>query len=82
MKSFIVVILLAATMTFAAQKQPREVVPDLEHRIEQLPATVIDYDRNLLNENEKQVVGKLIDACRYMDDIFWRMVSEENPALR
>jgi hypothetical protein len=74
--------LIVAVSVFAAAAQPREVVPDLKKRVEQLPATVIDYDRTLLNDNEKQVVQKLIEASRYMDEIFWRMVSEKNPELR
>lgn len=82
MKAFLLGLFLVATATFAAQQPPREVVSDLQNRVKQLPATIIDYDRSLLNEKEKQVVAKLIEASRYMDDIFWRMVSEENPALR
>lgn len=58
------------------------VAPDLAARVAQLPRTVIDYDRSLLNENERQVVAKLIEASRYMDEIFWRQVSEQNPDLR
>jgi hypothetical protein len=81
-KAFIFALLLVSAATFAAEKQPREAVPDLKHRVERLPATIIDYDRSLLNEAEKEVVAKLIEASRYMDDIFWRMVSEENPSLR
>ena len=65
-----------------AANQSREVVPDIERRVAQLPPTVIDYERHLLTDKEKPVVGKLIDASRFMDEIFWRMVSEENPALR
>ena len=81
-KAFLFGLFLISAVTLATDKQPREVVADLQHRVEQLPATVIDYDRNLLNDKEKQVVAKLIEASRYMDDVFWRMVSEENPSLR
>ena len=48
----------------------------------QLPRTVIDYDRSLLNDNERQVVAKLIEASKQIDEIYWRQVSEENPAWR
>ena len=57
------------------------VLPDTPSRLSQLPRTVIDYDRSLLNENERQVVAKLIEASRYIDQIFWRQVSEENPGI-
>ncbi|HEX2120585.1 MAG TPA: peptidase, partial [Thermoanaerobaculia bacterium] len=55
---------------------------DTPQRLAQLPKTVIDYDRALLNENERQVVAKLIEASKHIDEIFWLQVSEENPELR
>lgn len=58
------------------------IAPDVAQRLKQLPRTVIDYDRSLLTENDRQVVAKLIDASRQIDEIFWRQVSEENPDLR
>lgn len=58
------------------------IAPDVAQRVKQLPRTVIDYDRSLLTENDRQVVAKLIDASRQIDEIFWRQVSEENPDLR
>ena len=58
------------------------VAPDTPGRLQQLPRTPIDYDRSLLNENEQRVVAKLIEVSRYIDEIFWRQVSEENPEYR
>src|SRR6185503_8255759 len=58
------------------------VAPDVEKRLAQLPRTVIDYDRSLLDDNEKQVVAKLIEASKAIDELYWRQVSEENPDLR
>lgn len=68
------------TSTFAPLE--RAVVPDINERITKLPKTVIDYDHNLLNETEKKVVMKLVDAANYMDEIFWRQSALENVALR
>jgi len=65
-----------------AQPAKLEVAPDTPQRLMQLPKTSIDYDRSLLNDNEKQVVAKLIEVSKYVDEIFWRQVSEENPELR
>src|SRR6266545_3698249 len=59
-----------------------EIKSDTPQRLAQLPKTVIDYDRSLLNDNEKQVVAKLIEASKFIDEIYWRQVSEENPELR
>ena len=58
------------------------IAADTPQRLSQLPRTVIDYDRSLLNDNERQVVAKLIEASKLIDEIFWRQVSEENPDLR
>jgi hypothetical protein len=58
------------------------VAPDVADRVRQLPRTTIDYDRSLLNDNERQVVAKLIEASKFIDEIFWRQVSEQNPDLR
>src|ERR1043165_10003283 len=55
---------------------------DLPQRVAQLPRTVIDYDHSLLNDNERQVVDKLIEASKQIDEIFWRQVAEENPQWR
>jgi hypothetical protein len=58
-----------------------EVAPDIKERVAKLPETIIDYDRNLLSAEEQQVVASLIDASHYIDAIFQRQVSEDNPAL-
>ena len=60
----------------------RTVAPDVAQRMAQLPRTVIDYDHSLLDDNERQVVAKLIEASKQIDEIYWRQVSEENPAWR
>ena len=59
-----------------------EVLSGVELRLRQLPKTVIDYDRTLLNDNERAVVAKLIEASKFIDEIFWRQVSEDNPQYR
>jgi Peptidase family M49 len=55
---------------------------DVPKRIARLPKTVIDYDRSLLNAEEQQVVAKLIEASKHIDEIYWLQVDEGNPALR
>ncbi|MEA2338045.1 MAG: dipeptidyl-peptidase, partial [Thermoanaerobaculia bacterium] len=66
----------------AAASSSLPIAPDVAQRMAQLPRTVIDYDRSLLNDNERQVVAKLIEASKQIDEIYWRQVSEENPAWR
>lgn len=68
--------------TTTPQAASLEVLPDVEKRLTQLPKTVIDYDHALLNENERQVVAKLIEASKHIDEIYWLQVSEQNPDYR
>ena len=74
----------AATSTPAVTPAPGKlaVAPDTPQRLAQFPRTIVDYDRALLNENERAVVAKLIEASKLIDEIFWRQVSEENPTMR
>ncbi len=58
------------------------IAPDTAQRLAQLPLTVVDYDHSLLNASELQVVAKLIEASKPIDEIYWRQVSEDNPAWR
>ncbi len=58
------------------------IAPDTPQRLAQLPRTVIDYDRSLLTDNEKQVVAKLIEASKAIDDLYWGQVSQDNFTLR
>jgi len=55
---------------------------DVPQRLAQLPKTLVDYDHSLLNANEQQVVAKLVEASKHIDEIFWLQVSEKNPELR
>src|SRR3954447_12664048 len=58
------------------------VAPDVAQRLAQLPRTVVEYDMSKLSEADRQVVAKLIEASKQIDEIFWRQVSEENPKWR
>ncbi|HET8796291.1 MAG TPA: peptidase, partial [Thermoanaerobaculia bacterium] len=70
------------TQPSAATAGKLEVLPDTGQRLQQLPKTVIDYDRTLLDDNERAVVAKLIEASKHIDEIFWLQVDEQNPQLR
>ena len=77
---------VAVTATAPAPPPPAggqglQVAADTPQRMARLPRTVIDYDRSLLNANEQQVVRKLIEASKLIDDLYWRQVSEDNPDL-
>jgi hypothetical protein len=55
---------------------------DVPQRAAQLPKTVIDYDRTLLDENDRKALDKLIEASKHIDEIFWIQVAEDNPEYR
>jgi hypothetical protein len=96
MKRLILLVAAIVSMAAACQQKPATTEPsastpaaatssiaaDTPQRLAQLPRTVIDYDRSLLDDNERQVVAKLIEASKQIDEIYWRQVSEGNPALR
>jgi len=90
MKRLLIALVLAAACQKATMIQPSTaapansltIAPDVAQRMAQLPPTVIDYDHSLLDDNERQVVAKLIEASKQIDEIYWRQVSEKNPALR
>src|SRR4051794_31579036 len=80
--SLAMTLLMLACQTTTAPQPASDVAPDTPKRLAQLPRTVIDYERSLLDPNEQQVLAKLIEAAKAIDDIYWRQVSEENPDLR
>jgi len=48
------------------------VAPDLSTRLAKWRRVEMPFDASGLTGNQRQVVDKLVDACRYLDDIFWR----------
>jgi hypothetical protein len=92
MKTYIKIILLSFAICFCfnfialAKPEPaantQELSSDISETISKFPRTVIDYDHSLLNAEDQKVLAVLIDASRFIDNIFWKQVSEENPALR
>lgn len=88
LKYFYVLFLIFLTFSCAERStrvttgSTTDVVPDIARRLGKFPLTVIDYNRGLLNEEEKAVLAKLIEASRQLEDIFRRQVSEKNPSLR
>ena len=70
--------MLLPLLAMACQTTKLAVKEDVAARLAQLPRTPIDYDRSLLNANEQQVVAKLIEASKHIDEIYWKQVAEEN----
>jgi hypothetical protein len=50
-------------------------VPDIKERIAQFVTTEITYDESILNDEQEQVLDKLIQAAKLIDNIFWKQAS-------
>jgi hypothetical protein len=51
------------------------VVPDIQDRLAQFAPTEVTYDENVLNDEQKQVLEKLVMAAKVIDKIFWKQAS-------
>ncbi len=51
-------------------------------QLAKLPRTPLDYDRSTLDATENKVVGKLVEASKFFDELHLRQVSAANPGLR
>lgn len=62
----------------SADPRPRtlqvQVVPDLQQRVDKFRQVEMPFHSEGLSAREKQMVLKLVEACRYLDDIYWRQV--------
>jgi hypothetical protein len=61
--------------------KPEYVVPDLTERLAKYKRVVIPFDKSKFSARELQMIDKLVDASRYLDDIFWRQSDPEGLAL-
>jgi len=71
--------------TAASVKSPTaaelNVAPDLKQRLARFRQVQMPFHAAGLTPREQKMVAKLVDACRYMDDIFWRQVDPEGLEL-
>ena len=51
------------------------VVPDIQDRLAQFAPTEITYDESLLNDEQKQVLEKLVMAAKAIDTLYWKQAS-------
>ena len=56
-------------------------VPDLDQRLAKWRAVKMPFDSSGLTSRESEMVGKLFQASRYLDDVFWRQSDPEALAL-
>ncbi|HWX94462.1 MAG TPA: hypothetical protein VNY29_17670 [Terriglobales bacterium] len=65
----------------AAQPAAVHVAPDLPKRVAKFRAVPMPFRAADLSDSERQLVEKLVDACRYLEDVFWRQRDPEALAL-
>jgi len=91
----ILISLLFGTVTVRAQDSapPREVAktqsvasklvisPNLEKEVSKFKPVRMPFDATHLTERERQMVGKLVEACQYLESIYWRQSDPEGLKL-
>jgi hypothetical protein len=65
----------------AGSPENLEVVPDLKARLAKFRQVDMPFHASGLTAHERQMVLKLVDASRYLDDIYWRQVDPEGLQL-
>ena len=67
-------LLVAIALACVMGAQTRKLIsrPDLERRLARWRPVKMPFDASGLTEREKGMIGKLVESCRYLDDIFWR----------
>jgi len=58
-----------------------QVAPDLEQRLDKFKRVQMPFRSAGLTAREKKMVEKLVDACRYLEDIYWRQSDPEGLSL-
>jgi hypothetical protein len=73
----------ATTGSTADQKQPAnlEVVPDLDQRLGKFRQVRMPFHSDGLSARERELVEKLVDASRYLEEIYWRQSDPEALSL-
>ncbi len=57
------------------------VVPDLKQRLGRFRQVQMPLHSAGLSPREQKMIAKLVEACRYLDDIYWRQIDPEGLEL-
>lgn len=93
MQKFLITSVCLALLTSCAPSQPKTETPateiahaqnyyDLQARFDKIAQVDMKAKTSFLNEEERKVINLLIRAAAYMDEIYFRQVSPENPSIR
>jgi hypothetical protein len=67
--------------TGRASKEDMYVVPDLAERLAKWKPVEMPFHSQGLTAREREEVEKLVEACRYLEDIYWRQSDPEGLTL-
>jgi len=71
----------ASDSSAKARSATVQVVPDLKQRLARFHQVEMPFHSAGLTVRERQMVSKLVDASRYLDDIYWRQTDPEGLQL-
>src|ERR1700729_1823723 len=57
------------------------VAPDLADELAKFKRVAMPFDVAALNARERRMIGKLVEACRYLDRIYWQQSDPAGLAL-
>ena len=57
------------------------IAPDLTQRLARFKQVQMPFHNGDFSPREQQMIAKLVDACRYLDDIYWRQADPEGLEL-
>jgi hypothetical protein len=60
-----------------AESEGMQVVPDLGERLAKFRQVQMPFHSAGLNQREVKLVDKLVDACRYLEEIYWRQIDPD-----
>src|SRR5262249_53520390 len=64
-----------------AREAQLKVVPDLDRRLARFRHVQMPFDAAGLAPRERKMIERLVDACRYLDSIYWRQVDPQGLEL-
>ena len=65
----------------AKAPEPQNVAPDIERRLARFKPVDMPFQSKGLSAREKQLVEKLVEASRYIEDIYWRQSDPDGLTL-
>ena len=60
-----------------ARSAQMHIVPDLQQRLTRFRQVHMPFNSASLPAREQKMIAKLVDACRYIDDIYWRQIDPD-----